>query len=108
MAQALEQLARQQQTLAGIAGVVRTMKSLAAVNAAPSHSGADKSISASATSTTPSTAGVAATTARLRAKPEVGVVARRVSATSARGPCNGSATPADASVIGCREHPSVT
>ncbi|HMN22247.1 MAG TPA: F0F1 ATP synthase subunit gamma [Ottowia sp.] len=35
MAQALEQLARQQQTLAGIAGVVRTMKSLAAVNAAP-------------------------------------------------------------------------
>lgn len=35
MAQALEQLARQQQTLTSIAGVVRTMKSLAAINAAP-------------------------------------------------------------------------
>lgn len=35
MAQTLEQLARQQQTLTSIAGVVRTMKSLAAINAAP-------------------------------------------------------------------------
>lgn len=35
MAQTLEQLARQQQTLVSIGGVVRTMKSLAAINAAP-------------------------------------------------------------------------
>ena len=35
MAQTLEHLARQQQTLASIRSIVRTMKMLAAINAAP-------------------------------------------------------------------------
>ena len=50
------------------------------------HSGEPRSISASGTSTTPSTAGVAASIARLRASPVAGPGSRRRSTTSARGP----------------------
>lgn len=72
------------------------------------HSGEPRSISASATSTTPSTAGVAASIATLRAIPVAGPGSRRRSTISARGPLSGSATISVGSVIGCREHPSET
>ena len=52
---------------------------------------ADRSTSASGTSTTPSTAGVAATTASDAGQPGVGVGPRRLTTTSARGPRTGSA-----------------
>ena len=72
------------------------------------HSGPLRSTSASGISTTPSTAGDAATMARLRARPVMDFVLRSCRTTSARGPCSGSANTAVGSTIGYREQPSDT
>ena len=78
-----------------------------AVNGAPLHSGDSRSISASGTSTRPSTAGAAASTAIESGQP-AGVGPRSDTITSARGPRIGSATISVGSTIGWREQPSET